>query len=87
MACNYSNKFLPLVISIAESVEWNKDLLNAELTKLFENPDVAMQDAEGLITFTSEQEAKKAVGDTMYGYYDSTKKSLMQSTLLGGLMM
>lgn len=34
-----------------------------------------------------ESEAKKAVGDTMYGYYDSTKKSLMQSTLLGGLMM
>lgn len=34
-----------------------------------------------------ESEAKKAVGDTMYGYYDSTKKSLMQSTMLGGLMM
>lgn len=34
-----------------------------------------------------ESEAKKAVGDNMYGYYDSTKKSLMQSTLLGGLMM
>ncbi len=60
MACNYSNKFLPLVISIAESVEWNKDLLNAELAKLFENPDVAMQDAEGLITFTSEQEEQKS---------------------------
>jgi hypothetical protein len=24
-----------------------------------------------------ESEAKKAVGDNMYGYYDSTKKSLM----------
>jgi hypothetical protein len=24
-----------------------------------------------------ESEAKKAVGDTLYGYYDSTKKSLM----------
>lgn len=34
-----------------------------------------------------ESEAKKAVGDTMYGYYDSTKKSLMQSTMLGGLLM
>jgi hypothetical protein len=34
-----------------------------------------------------ESEAKKAVGDTMYGYYDSTKKSLVQSTLMGGLVM
>jgi hypothetical protein len=34
-----------------------------------------------------ESEAKKAIGDTMYGYYDSTKKSLMQATLLGGLFM
>ena len=34
-----------------------------------------------------ESEAKKAVGDNMYGYYDSTKKSLMQSTMLGGLLM
>lgn len=34
-----------------------------------------------------ESEAKKAVGDSMYGYYDSTKKSLMQSTMLGGLLM
>ena len=34
-----------------------------------------------------EAEAKKAVGDTMYGYYDSTKKSMMQATLLGGLLM
>ena len=34
-----------------------------------------------------ESEAKKAVGDTMYGYYDSTKKSLMQATFIGGLMM
>ncbi len=29
----------------------------------------------------------KAIGDTMYGYYDSSKKSLWQSTFLGGLMM
>lgn len=34
-----------------------------------------------------ESEAKKAVGDNMYGYYDSTKKSLWQATFLGGLMM
>ena len=34
-----------------------------------------------------ESEAKKAVGDSMYGYYDSTKKSLMQATMIGGLMM
>jgi hypothetical protein len=34
-----------------------------------------------------ESEAKKAIGDTMYGYYDSTKKSLMQATLIGGLFM
>ena len=34
-----------------------------------------------------ESEAKKAVADAMYGYYDSTKKSLMQSTFLGGLIM
>lgn len=34
-----------------------------------------------------ESEAKKAVGDSMYGYYDSTKKSLFQSVFLGGLMM
>lgn len=34
-----------------------------------------------------EAEAKKAVGDNMYGYYDSTKKSLMQSIFLGGLLM
>lgn len=34
-----------------------------------------------------ESEARKAVGDTMYGYYDSTKKSLMQATMLGGLIM
>jgi hypothetical protein len=29
----------------------------------------------------------KAVGDSMYGYYDSTKKSLWQATLIGGLFM
>lgn len=34
-----------------------------------------------------ESEAKKAVADSMYGYYDSTKKSLMQATFLGGLIM
>lgn len=34
-----------------------------------------------------ESEAKKAVGDSMYGYYDSTKKSLFQATFIGGLMM
>lgn len=34
-----------------------------------------------------EAEAKKAIGDTMYGYYDTSKKSLIQATLLGGLMM
>lgn len=34
-----------------------------------------------------ESEAKKAVGDNIYGYYDSTKKSLMQATLAGGLIM
>jgi hypothetical protein len=34
-----------------------------------------------------ESEAKKAVGDTMYGYYDSTKKSMMQATYLGSLLM
>ncbi len=33
-----------------------------------------------------ESEAKKAVGDNMYGYYDSTKKSLFQSMFLGGLL-
>ena len=34
-----------------------------------------------------ESEAMKSIGDTMYGYYDSSKKSLWQSTFLGGLMM
>lgn len=34
-----------------------------------------------------ESESMKAIGDTMYGYYDSSKKSLWQSTFLGGLMM
>ena len=34
-----------------------------------------------------ESEAKKAVGDAMYGFYDSTKKSLFQATMLGGLFM
>lgn len=34
-----------------------------------------------------ESEAMKAVGDSMYGYYDSTKKSLWQATLIGGLFM
>jgi hypothetical protein len=29
----------------------------------------------------------KAIGDTMYGYYDNSKKSLMQATMLGGLIM
>jgi hypothetical protein len=34
-----------------------------------------------------ESESMKAIGDTMYGYYDSSKKSLWQSTFLGGLIM
>jgi hypothetical protein len=34
-----------------------------------------------------ESEAKKAVGDSMYGYYDSTKKSLFQATFIGSLLM
>ena len=34
-----------------------------------------------------ESEAKKAIGDAMYGYYDTAKKSLMQATFLGGLFM
>lgn len=34
-----------------------------------------------------ESEAMKAIGDTMYGYYDNSKKSLMQATMLGGLIM
>lgn len=34
-----------------------------------------------------ESEARKAVGDNMYGYYDSTKKSLFQAIFVGSLMM
>ena len=34
-----------------------------------------------------ESEGMKAIGDTMYGYYDSTKKSLMQGQFLGSLFM
>lgn len=34
-----------------------------------------------------ESEAMKAVGDSMYGYYDSTKKSMFQATFIGSLMM
>lgn len=34
-----------------------------------------------------ESEAKKAVGDSMYGYYDSTKKSIFQGMFLGSLLM
>lgn len=34
-----------------------------------------------------ESESMKAIGDTMYGYYDNSKKSLMQATMLGGLIM
>lgn len=34
-----------------------------------------------------ESESMKSVADTMYGYYDSTKKSMMQATFLGSLVM
>ena len=34
-----------------------------------------------------ESEAKKAVGDQIYGYYDSSKKSMFQGMLLGSLLM
>ena len=34
-----------------------------------------------------ESESMKAIGDTMYGYYDNSKKSLMQAGFLGSLLM
>lgn len=34
-----------------------------------------------------ESESMKAIGDSMYGYYDNSKKSLMQAGFLGGLLM
>lgn len=34
-----------------------------------------------------ESEARKAVGDNIYGYFDNTKKSMLQSTLLGCMLL
>lgn len=60
MACNYSNKFLPLVLSMAESFEGNEEAFKAHLAGLFTNPEVAIQDAAGLITFESEVKEQKS---------------------------
>lgn len=34
-----------------------------------------------------QSEAMKAIGDSMYGYYDNSKKSLMQAGFIGSLLM
>ena len=60
MACNYSNKFLPLVLSMAKSFEGNEEAFKAHLASLFTNPEVAIQDAAGLITFESEVREQKS---------------------------
>lgn len=59
MACNYSNKFLPLVMNIARRVGADTNLLRAELAKFFSDPDTAMQDLQGLVTFESVREEQK----------------------------
>jgi hypothetical protein len=61
MACNYSNKFLPLVQSIARRLEGNLPALEAELANLFTNPEVALADVKGQVTFASEQKDKPVI--------------------------
>ena len=59
MACNYSNKFLPLVMNIASNFKGTKDALEVELANLFTNPGAAIADIEGKIVFASEQTEQK----------------------------
>ena len=54
MACNYSNKFFPLVKMMANRFE-DREVLKAKFAELFTNPDDAMADVEGKITFATEK--------------------------------
>ena len=59
MACNYSNKFLPLVLNLASGFEGTKEVFEAQLAELFTNPETAIADLEGKITFASEQKEQR----------------------------
>ena len=78
------NEQKALYISMARQLEreHTKDLNGNDFVLNLNNP-VALPKA-----YTTEQsEGMKALGDMIYGYYSHEKKSLWQSTFLGGLVM